>query len=162
VVSTADWKKYFSPPSMLEFILRIIQQYSLFFLVPSFSGNHHATRGCIFDYNADLEDIKNKILLGYICEDCERELKKLLRDESVEQIKSFTDLKWVGKVDETGSIANLLKNSFGYNLCRTRGAKPSWSERAAETFQSTLVSESVKLAITLLLVTLLVWLGLQH
>lgn len=162
VISAADWKKYFSPPSMLEFILRIVQQSSLLFLAPKFSGNHRATRGCIFDFNADLGDLRNKILLGYICEDCERELSTLLGDEALERIRRIVDSKWIGKVEETGSVASLLKNSFGYDLYRTRGARPSWGERASEAFQGVLVSESIKNVLTLLLILILAWLGLNR
>lgn len=162
LLSFADWKKYFAPPSALEFILRGVQQYAIFFLAAAFSGNHLATRGCIFDYNKYLEDMRNKILISYICEDCESELKRLVGDEKFNQIDRLVRLSWIGKVDEPGSIANILKSSFGYDLDLTKGFKPSWQERAKETLQSAFIQETIKFASAILLAAALLYLGLKE
>jgi len=55
-----------------------------------------------------------------------------LGSKEVEQIRDLLSHRWIGRVDEPGSVAGNLKRVFGYDLSRTRGLSPSSWERIRE------------------------------
>lgn len=155
VISIAGWNENIAPPSVVEFILRIVQRNAISFLWTPYMRSHYATRGCIFDFNQNLLDTKNKILLSYICEDCCVEIARRLDEESLDNIKQMVDLKWVGEVDKSGSIANILKKSFKYDLELTKGLRPTWRERASELLQTALIQQPIAIIVAIVIAVLL-------
>src|SRR5262245_3289338 len=68
-----DWKKRMAPPSLLEFIVSLVIMQGVYFLIrldEEADIAHLATRGCIADFNSSLEDVRYKMLDGFICSDC--------------------------------------------------------------------------------------------
>ncbi|MBI3912858.1 MAG: hypothetical protein HY327_01485 [Chloroflexi bacterium] len=161
VISIAAWRRHIAPPSALEFIIRIVQRLAVPYLLKSYLRSHFATRGCLFDFNQILSGVKNSVLLGYICEDCRNILLKQLGENKVDAIIQLVDLKWIGKVDEAGSVANILKKSFHYELDLTKGLKPTWLERVKEVLPSTLTQQVIVFITGFLLAALLFYLRLK-
>jgi hypothetical protein len=70
VISTADWRRFYSPPGLhcyllLEFILTIFFQSSNFGEIES--EPHEDTTGCLLDLCLNKKDIIWKLKTGYIC-----------------------------------------------------------------------------------------------
>jgi hypothetical protein len=140
VISVAGWERRFAPPSVLEFVLRNVQRYSLGLGFGSVIGSHYPTRACTWDFNASLVDIGAGILIGFLCSDCEKGLRAEVGEAEIAGVKRWLSQEWVGQVEETGSVASNIKRIYGYDLARTKGLTRGLTDRMLEV----LTSESAK------------------
>lgn len=147
VISVATWEKRYAPPSVLEYVLRNVQRYSLKLAFDGEFGSHYPTRACTWDFNATLVDIGAGIMIGYLCSACEEGLQPVIGKPALEGVRKWLSLEWVGRVDEPGSVASNIKRVFGYDLARTKGLTRGFWDRLLET----LTSESAKLILSFLL-----------
>lgn len=153
VISVANWKRRFAPPSVFEYVLTNVQRYSLRLAFGPEVGSHYPTRACIWDFNAALEDIGTGILVGYLCSNCESTLATQIDDQELQEVKRLLSNKWVGRVDDPGSVARNLKTVFGYDMARTKGLSRGLRDRALEAA----TSEVIKWLVPFSLGALVVW-----
>jgi hypothetical protein len=147
VLSVANWQKHFAPPSVLEFILSRVQRYALRLGFDTPIGSHYPTRACIWDFDANVDDTRAGVLVGYLCERCEEALATKVDSEKIVVIKKLLSHDWIGKMEDPGSVASNMRRVFSYDLSRTRGLSPGIRERLVEVG----ASEAVKwIAIALL------------
>ena len=133
VLSVAQWERYYAPPSSLEFLLYLVQRYTLRMAYSSSPiASHYPTRGCLWDFGANIVDIKSAVASGYLCEACCNALLQGIPSVEVEQIKAFLRNQWIGKLEEPGTVASNLKRVYGYDLARTKGLSPGFRDRISK------------------------------
>lgn len=125
VISIANWKKYFSPGSGLEFMLTAVQRQSLWISYRATGvGSHFPTRGCVWDFHGYQADSRISSFLGFLCEECRKKLASSISDSEYEEIEKLLANKWIGSDEEDGTIARILKKNYGYYLSRSSGLRP--------------------------------------
>lgn len=144
VISVAHWHRHFSPPSVLEFVLRMVQRYTTRIAFSPVVGSHYSTRGCIWDFDANVSDAKITAAMSFICARCEAALSQALPPEKLEALKKIIDHKWIGRMEDTGSIASNLRRIFRYDLSRTRGLSQSFLDRVIDIGTAQLATLFVK------------------
>lgn len=153
IVTIAHWQRRFAPPSVLEFLLTCIQRYSLRMAYPQAVGSHYPTRACIWDFNANLEDVRPGILVGYLCSACTEGLSQVTSASELDAIKRFIKNDWIGRTEDHGTVASNLKRIYGYDLDRTRGLSPSFRDQLVQA----LTSEAAKWIVPFVLGALVSW-----
>jgi hypothetical protein len=125
---------------------------------------HLGTRGCLCDFTSSLDDVRLKVLNGFICHYCCTVLASEGFSELPKELSLVLKKDWLGQASEPEKPAGIAAN-LGYNLFTTKGPQPT----AWETFKKTLQEEWVKQLLTLVMAVLgaiaiavlLVLLGLQ-
>jgi hypothetical protein len=130
IVTIAGWNRNYAPPSALEFILHNVQRYALHFVFSL--GNHYPTRGCVWDFDANVEDARIETTLGYLCSACERKLAEHASPSVVDEVKHLLSHDWIGKTEDYGSVAGNLRRVFGFDLARTKGLSRGVFEQILE------------------------------
>jgi len=122
IITTADWNKMFTPPSVLEYIIHCIVAV---LIIMSDKTNtlhsHHPTRGCCLDYTYLKEEDKVDIALGYICSDCKAKIRERIGDNYVECFEKMNNREWLGEVGQKGTTAHDLKKYFKVDLSKDTG-----------------------------------------
>lgn len=139
IASVGEWRKGFTPPSLLEFILDQVQRYALRLTINDRVGSHYPTRGCVWDFDANIEDARLSPLVGYLCDSCKQLIAEQVSPTELEQIHALLAHKWIGKTDEPGTVASNLKRIFGYDLARTRGLSAGFLDQVREAASSEFV-----------------------
>lgn len=132
VISVASWQRHFAPPSVLEFILSRVQRYALRLGLSAAVGSHYPTRACIWDFDANVDDTRAGVLVGYICQHCEQALASQVEADKLATIKKLLSHEWIGKTEDPGSVASNIRRTFSYDLSRTKGLSPGIWERLVE------------------------------
>ena len=139
IACVGEWRKKYTPPSLLEFVLDQVQRYALRLAVDQRIGSHYPTRGCVWDFDPNIEDARLSPLVGYLCDSCKTIVAEQVSPEELEQIHSLLTHKWLGTTEEPGSVASNLKRIFRYDLARTRGLSAGFFDRVREAASSELV-----------------------
>lgn len=160
IQALGNWKRQMAPPSIFEFIITLLMRQSASFLAPSVSKSVHlGTKGCLFDFTANLGEARYKSLQSFICTECRIRIEGdgafLLADDLV----SVLDTKWLGAMDDPCSPACIV-SKLGYDLFLTKGIKPSFSENIRALLREELTKEILKLVGGILLAFLLLKFGL--
>ncbi len=150
IISIASWERYCAPPSILEFILSRVQRYALRLVFRPELGSHYPTRACIWDFNANLEDTRDGVLVGYLCRDCEEALARQADASTIQTIKDLLKLEWIGRPEDLGSVASNVRRIFGYDLSRTKGLSRGFRDRLLEVTTSEVVKWVIPFVLTLL------------
>jgi hypothetical protein len=136
VASISNWRRKHAPPSVLEYVLNQVQRYALNLTFRPQGGSHYPTRACLWDFDPNVKDARMSLLVGYLCGACEDAIANSpvgpLKTAEVEQIRELLSHRWIGRVEEPGSIAGNLKRVFGYDLSRTQGLSPSFADKIRE------------------------------
>lgn len=161
VVALGNWKRWMAPPSLIEFSMTLLVRESVAMVSPSFKGSVHlGTKGCLFDFTAQLSDARHKVLNGFVCSHCRELMAKDGNPRMADELEPVLRRDWLGKVTDPESPAGIASN-LGYDLFRSKGLKATpW-----ESFKHTLSQEGAKqvtaIVGSLLLAALIVVLGLR-
>ncbi|MCU0288573.1 MAG: hypothetical protein MUF15_19550 [Acidobacteria bacterium] len=161
IIALGNWKRYMSPPSILEFFMTLIVERSVKFICgKNWARDHLTTKGCLFDFTSDLEDARYLILTGFICNRCRKILSELFSEEFIHDIELLISKKWIGSREEHTSIATNTKK-LGYDLFLTKGIKPTIFERLAILLEEEGVKTILQILASIAIAGLLVWIGLK-
>lgn len=175
VITTEAWDKFFCPPSLFEFLLHSIYCCLIFSqkTLPNRNvsqeaieleiNSHRDTKGCVADFTRNKHDDRVDIISGYICDQHQQEIILLYGEEYLNETKAILERKWIGTIEEKGSVAYNLKHVFKFDIEKQSGFNKNFFEKACEKFYEIpyeLASEILKLIITVLLTYLLLKLGL--
>jgi len=128
-ITTYTWEKYFSPPSLFEYLLHCIIANLLFMNEKVNLHSHHDTRGCYFDYTFFKTDDKVDITLGYICDKCKKEIIENVGEEYFREITNIINREWIGELNKFGSVAYNLKKFFKFDIDKDSGFnKTNWDK----------------------------------
>jgi len=96
IIGTYDWNKIYAPPSVTVYLIFQIVAQSLV-LFGKEDIYHRETRGCIFDYKMNKEDIYLSLKSGLICDDCKNELKNKIPEKYIEAAERILKNSVVGE-----------------------------------------------------------------
>jgi hypothetical protein len=67
LLALGDWQQHMVPPSILEAFVALTLRQAAALVAPSLRETmHFGTRGCLFDYAADLSESRYKVMQGFI------------------------------------------------------------------------------------------------
>jgi hypothetical protein len=162
ILGLGDWKKHMAPPSIVEFIVTLLIRLSVGLLSPGFLPSRHlGTKGCLFDFNIDLNEVKFKVLQGSICQPCRGALAQEDNGWIADDLVKVLSREWIGKTSVVGSPASIVAN-LGHDLFITKGFKPGFWQTAVATLQKDGTKELIKVAALILGAALLVLFGLKE
>ena len=161
IVALGNWKRYMSPPSIVEFFLNFVVQAAIEvkcgYCCPK---SHHSTKSCAFDFTASISDARLSALTGFLCDSCSTTIKSALSEQVVEDARVLLKKEWFGSSRNQTDPANTAKK-LGYDLFHTRGIKQTLWERLLATIEEEAVKTVFKTVATVVVVALLIWLGLK-
>ncbi|WFT88402.1 hypothetical protein [Rhizobium leguminosarum] len=124
-----SWQTHFAPPSLLEFIIDICVKQGIaeaFGAPPA----HMPSRGCIFDYNEILENTRNGVLIGHVCEECTAYMAR--SNPNWDEIKMLTGGQWLGDPSDPFSPYCELQR-LGFKVFKASGVRDSFFRRFMDT-----------------------------
>jgi len=161
ILALGNWKKSMAPPSILEFFLTLIVRESIAAVSPSLAGSIHlGTKSCAMDFTPYLQDVRLKVLHGFICDFCR---KRLLNDNLprlADEILPLLKRDWLGRSIDPHSPA-ALTSKLGFNLFTTKGLEPGFWESVFQVFQKDGVKELIRVMGAIILLILVSILGLE-
>lgn len=178
IITTDIWDKYFSPPSLFEYLLHCIYTCLIYSQIPPKGnstltekqklikiGSHKDTRGCISDFTRNKYDDRVDITLGYICDEHKKEISEFYGPEYLAEVQFIIERNWIGKLEEYNSVAYNLKHIFKVNINRDSGFNKNWKDKIKDKFYEipgTLLGEILKVIITALIVYFLIKIGIVN
>ncbi|TBD43441.1 MULTISPECIES: hypothetical protein [Rhizobium] len=135
-----SWKTYFAPPSLLEFIVDICIKQGI---AEAFGAPraHMPSRGCIFDYNEILENTRNGVLIGHVCEECTTHMSS--RNPNWNEIKKLTGGRWLGDPSDPFSPYCELQR-LGFKAFKASGVRDSFFRRFMDTVPLQVIGKLVE------------------
>ena len=173
IITTVFWDKYFSPPSLFEFLLHSISCcliYSQKTKPNELTENaknvnisyHRDTRGCVADFTRIKKDDRIDITLGYICDEHKSEIIEVFGEKYLAEMTIILERKWIGNIEERNSVAYNLKHIFKFDINKDSGFNKSWFEKFKDKVYDTpgeLVKDGIKLILTVIITYILVKIG---
>lgn len=148
-ITTHRWERYFSPPSLFEYLLHCIIG-CLLFMENINLFSHRDTRGCCLDYTFFKENNRVDIALGYICDKCKEKITNTIGKEYLAETLQMISREWVGNIDDFGSVAYNLKNFFKFNINKDSGFNKTFLEKVKDHFHE-IPKEILIVAISLIM-----------
>ncbi len=174
IITTDVWDKHFSPPSLFEYLLHCIYTCLIYSQVKSTEitdeqmvmniGSHKDTRGCIADFTRQKYDDRIDIMLGYVCDEHQTEIKEYYGEEYLTDLKYVIERNWIGDLETKNSPAFNLKHIFKFNIFKDSGFdKTLWDKIKGEFHEipGTLISEVIKLLLTVIITYYLIKIGMM-
>ena len=124
ILSLAQWHQWSAPPSVLEFILNVTLATAIETIYPG-KKTHYPTKGCLFDFNANLPDAKFTVLVGVLCGVCRAELSAHKGIDVLGAIDTLSARSWLGAEANPMDPASIVKRRFGYSLYMVKGLAPN-------------------------------------
>jgi hypothetical protein len=161
VQALGNWERSMAPPSILEFIIVLLMRQAASFVTPSLSKSVHlGTKGCLFDFTADLGEARYKALQSFICSDCRERMREDGAVNLASDLERVLDLKWLGEPSDPHCPAGIVAK-LGYNLFLTKGIEPTRWETFVSILRDEGTKEFVKIIFAILLAAILLRLGLK-
>jgi hypothetical protein len=160
IIALGNWKRYMAPPSLLELILTMVVVESVYLLRELPGIGHLGTKGCLFDFNASLDDARYGALQSYVCSHCRAVLEEAGHNSLADDLVKIMDKSWFGSPTDNLSVAGVIGN-FKYDLFLTKGIKPTGRERFSAFLQEDGMKELFRLIAEVLLAAALLYLGLK-
>jgi len=113
--------------------------------------SHPDMRGCIADLTRQKYQDRIAITLGYVCEEHKENILQVYGEEYLKQFSYVIGRKWIGKIDENGSIAYNLRHIFKFNINKDSGFNKNWWDKIKDKFYEipgTLTGEILKIILT--------------
>jgi hypothetical protein len=139
ILALGNWKRSMAPPSILEFIRTLALRDAVWSVCPEIHSSHMGTRGCLFDFNATLSDLKQMVFVGIICELCKEKLRDNGHTAVASEVGHLLSRQWLGESSDPASPAG-ISSKLGHDLFITKGLQPSF----VESVRTGLVQEGVK------------------
>lgn len=155
IFALGNWKKYMSPPSILELVLVLLIEHAANLRWPELDS-HIETSGCLFDFNFSLEDVRYKALNCYVCRTCRTKIPPAEMDALVEVL----DFDWLGDFSVDKSPAAIARK-LGFVLFKTRQFESRYATRLLLTLRDEGVKELIKVVAMIVGIALLAYLGLS-
>lgn len=161
IIALGNWQRIMAPPSILEFFLSLLVGLSIGFACgDDYPQPHITTKGCSFDFTAELTDARFSVLSGFLCSDCLGAISAAHSEQLATDAKTLLQKSWLGTVAEPSDIAVTAKK-LGYDLFHTKGVTSTLWERT----RATLEEEAVKTILTIIALVvgtgLLIYLGFK-
>jgi hypothetical protein len=152
IITSVNWEKAHSPPSLFEYIALSILICSLYFINKDFGGHSlfHSiliTKGCIFDFTDFKPHRRIDVSNPHLCDTCKRTFReletKLKKDFDIpaSRIHIYDDIhrilsrKWMGDPEKRDSPLYNLNKNYKYNVDRHSGFYKNWWENFRDSIE---------------------------
>jgi hypothetical protein len=152
VITSADWKRFYSPPSVFEYLATTVVRIVLESISLEFQNeelrkinslkSHGMTLslGCIFDYTRFKSDRRILICNPNLCNDCRYKLElleKLVNEKLgkgnevtlIQHLDKVISRNWMGDLDQKDSPFYNLKKIYKYDINRNSGFNKGLREK---------------------------------
>ena len=161
ILALGNWERYMAPPSLIEFIIFLVYRLAIGLIDPEMRNwQHLGTKGCLWDFNPRLSEVRYKVLVGYTCDNCLKRLRKGPLSGLADDFPGIMSKGWLWKKDDPQAPAAIAAK-LGYDLFSTKGPRPNWRESLLDTARQEGVKELLKWVSALILAAVLVWLNLK-
>ena len=161
IVALGHWKRHMAPPSIVEFFLNQLIVAAIDTACgDNFPFRHYGTKGCIFDFSANLADVRLAVLTGLLCNPCCNKITHFCSEKLVEDAKILLGKKWLGDSANPTNVATTTKK-LGYDLFHTKGVKQTFIEYLSAIIREEAIKILLGIIGAVFLATLLLWLGLK-
>lgn len=161
LLTLGGWDKSFAPPSLVEYALTLVIRFAA---IDAFQGKrdtrHLGSKGCLFDFNPNLETVRFKVLNSFICGDCDAALAQVGGRQVADDLRLLLGKTWLGKADDPLAPAGICRK-LGYDLFLTRGIRPGFFQGMILKLQDELPTEGLKFVFAILLGAALTFLGFK-
>jgi hypothetical protein len=126
--------------------------------------SHDDTRGCVADFTRNKYDDRIDIVLGYICEKHQIEIRLLYGEQYLTETLAILERKWIGNISEKDSVAYNLKHVFNFNINKDSGFNKTFWQKCEDKFYDipgNLTSEVLKVIMTAVITYLLIKYGVM-
>lgn len=180
LMTTYDWERSLSPPSVFEYIIVGVFKQALLFLSNDFKvrlsneilGFHasEVTRGCIYDYAGWKRERRFSISTPNLCMGCKDRTKKLenaINIQGQQRLSLYDDVSkvlkmdWMGKPDSRNTPLFNLKKDYRYDIDRNSGLKKNFYEKFRDSIIDNLPQWIVGTIVTGIIGGLLILLGIK-
>jgi hypothetical protein len=160
IIAIRAWRKKYAPPSVLEFLLSSVIGTTIDLIGASCKVDanwnpHIATRGCIQDFNYEVENARNSVLINHICSSCREKAESIFGKDSYSELKEILSKDWLGNPSEFGTIAYNLKRYFSYDLLKTKGLRASRLEILTQKFSEAFVENMARAILAIFIIFLM-------
>jgi len=145
-ITTDTWEKYFSPPSLFEYLSHCVITSLLFMNESVDLQSHRDTKGCCSDYTFFKMNDKVDIALGYICDECREAIISGTGEEYLAEMMHIISREWIGDINNFATVPYNLKNFFKFDINKDSGFNKTFWDRAKDQFHE-IPKEVVVLAI---------------
>ena len=149
IITSKNWEKYRSPPSLFEYISATVFRCALESLSRELElekneikelkflrkKSHKVTRGCMFDFTHR----RASVSIFKLCFGCQKKLgllEKLIRQKDynwnvnlVDDVSTIVSKEWVGTPEKRDSPLFNLKKMYKYDVDRNSGFYKKWHQR---------------------------------
>jgi len=161
VIALGNWKRFMAPPSFLEFAQALVLREAVAAASPSLvSSGHLGTKGCLFDFNQHLDEVRHKILNGFVCRHCRNALAGDGLPELGDELEHLLGKGWMGRPTDPTTPAGVAFN-LGYDLFITKGLRATPVEALRSGLQRAGAAQLATIVGGIILAALLVALGLK-
>lgn len=159
ILALGNWKANMAPPSLAEFILTLTIRESIAFVCPALAGSIHlGTKGCICDFTESLNEVRFKILHGFVCNFCQGRLADVGLPGLGADVARILGKEWLGKRSNPGSVAGILA-SLDYDLFVTKAPDPTTWDKLRTKLQEEGTKQVIDLVGKLVLAFILFYLS---
>jgi hypothetical protein len=165
VIALGNWRRWLSPPSILEFVVTLTVREALSAVSTRLRGSVHiGTKGCLCDVTPSLNDARQKVLSSFLCRFCRTCLVEDGLAELIPQIDAMLSTSWLGSSSDPSSPAGVV-SALGHDLFIVKGLKPTMWESLRTTLRQDgakqLLSLVSAVASAVVIALLLLMLGLK-
>jgi len=161
VITSYSWEKYFSPPSLFEYLLHSIIACLLCMNEKLNFDYHTETRGCLLDYTRLKSDDRVDIAMGYICDEDKIFIINNTDEGYYKEILTIIDRSWIGSISQLHSVAYNLKLYFRFDIEKDSGLNKSSYEKIRDSLYD-VPKELLLLVFGTIITILLVILGFKN
>jgi hypothetical protein len=162
IQALGNWERQMAPPSILEFIIvLLVRQAASFSIAPLSDSLHLSTKGCLFDFTADLAEARYKALQSFICSTCRSRMQENGASQLADDIAHVLDFSWLGMSTDPHCPAGIVAK-LGYDLFLTKGIQPTFWENVRSILRDETTKEIIKFVFAILLAALLFRIGLKE
>lgn len=135
VIALGNWERCMAPPTIVEFILTLVVREAVAALSPSLRPSIHlGTKGCVCDFTLNLDDVRFKVLNGFVCGHCRAALEADNLPHLATEVQKILSKRWLGKSTDPATPAAIV-SKLGHDLFATKGLQPTKWERFFTTVQ---------------------------
>jgi hypothetical protein len=150
-----------APPSIVEFLLTLIVREAVASVSPQLRGSVHlGTKGCLFDFTYNLDDVRFKVLNAFVCNYCVTALTVDQLPSLPHEIQKVLRKKWLGPSSKAGSPAAIV-SKLGHDLFTTKGLQPTFWEQVIKILREEGTKQVLTIVGIVLGALLLAWFGLK-
>ena len=161
IIALGNWQRVMAPPSILEFFLSLLVELSVGFACGGdYPQRHVTTKGCSFDFTAQLADVRFSVLSGFLCSDCLAAISDAHSEQLASDAKVLLQKAWLGTIAEPCDVSVTAKK-LGYDLFHTKGVTPTLWERTRATIEEEAVRAILKIIAIVVSAGLLIYLGFR-